>query len=415
MTPPVRNGEVQAGRLDPWLRQGENVSEVGALPKYVSAFRTLKRQFESAAETYPLLSCLLISKPEADRHNSRTPYPVPGCHRVEDALSTDFAGGMFHGRSRRNEPRSRALSIHLWPAHPCYRHEMRLMFISRPDATYTQRHVYQTGRDYFVQLSRCAAQCLYELPASFLNDIVPAELTEFRDQQLAQQWMKLKQGSSLERPELEPDDQGGYDALLPPGYSDEARWIGLLYWLAWEGSLSFPGATHRQTWFIDDKNILTHPWFQSREEFNQYIDRFPSTRPDLNDTFEGSRHYFSVIENVFLCSALSIDDIESSIRHASAVTVHKQPSFRAIAHLYRAIVKAGSRLPHGKRNKRKDLAQDFREKILKLEPGVDPERFVTRAFAWCDKHPIENRARASSTAHRPRNGPVSRRGSLDTR
>src|SRR5262249_42740081 len=59
--------------------------------------------------------------------------------------------------------------------------------------------------------------------------------------------------------------------------------------------------------------------------------------------------------------------------------------------LYRAIVKAGRKITPGQRGKRKKLAQDFKDEIAEIAPGVDPETFVKRAHAYCWKDPSRSR------------------------
>jgi hypothetical protein len=113
----------------------------------------------------------------------------------------------------------------------------------------------------------------------------------------------LEPESEIDNPRFS-DAQVTYDGILPPGSSSVERWAGYMHWLAWRGGQGALLKATRQSW----RGWTSFPWFATRAEF----DRFAAMARFMHgQDFETTRTFYSVLQNLFLCSALAITEIEA--------------------------------------------------------------------------------------------------------
>jgi hypothetical protein len=178
-------------------------------------------------------------------------------------------------------------------------------FVSGQDLSDETRRTYRNGLDRFRVLAERAWECLVSLPADVF-DCVPPELAELRTK-------ALKSHPSV-RPKPRKDrgqqkslpDTCEFDALLPSGGDPVDLWLGYLHWLAWSTKEGSPLRAKRMTW----NGSTDMDWFATRKEFDAVRRCLPG---QTGFTFESTRHYYSILEDLFLSSALAIDAIESKL------------------------------------------------------------------------------------------------------
>ncbi len=166
------------------------------------------------------------------------------------------------------------------------------------------RHYIQ-GVKHFKRLAERAGDLLFSLPASILN-CYPPELRQYERYLKTHAVKSIEPSDDPQRP-LITEYMSTYDAILPPGSSDEGRWMGFLYWLAWRGERDLGFRAERQSW----SGSISYPYFADRSDFDKYMTQLP---PALGGkAFEESRVFYSTLEDVFICSALAINHIQSKL------------------------------------------------------------------------------------------------------
>jgi hypothetical protein len=164
------------------------------------------------------------------------------------------------------------------------------------------RH-YESGRNLFKQLAERAGEFLLGLPAEIVN-VYPPDWKPFET------YLKTYRILREEPPTTASDMSSAavfstYDAILPPGSSWSERWASYLHWLGWRGET--PGiSAKRQSW----AGNTIFPWPSDATDHDKLRGLGPF---QFLPVFVDCRHFFSVIENVFLSSALALDYIESQL------------------------------------------------------------------------------------------------------
>jgi hypothetical protein len=278
------------------------MSDHVALKAVLASLATLKRQFEKGAEQYPLLNHLLVEAPEDQRDTLRGPFPIKGCRTPEQAIM--WSSGLFNLLARRRTPDERGERFYTLTRHDVFRE--CLLYIADPSPSKAMLLHYMAGRASFLDVAARAGECLLRLPAGVL-DVVPADMVAERDRVFRA------------RPVVE---EGGFDALLPPGRGPDDRWVGFIYWLAWRADAGSPLMARRRTWIGN----RTAPWYATQEDFERQMVHGPWTEAF---PYEKTRHYFSILQNIFLCSVLAIDAIETGMDQGRAKAAAEAPAATA--------------------------------------------------------------------------------------
>jgi hypothetical protein len=276
------------------------MSDHVALTAALASLVTLKRQFETGAEQYPLLNHLLVEAPEDQRDTLRGPFPIEGCRTPEQAIGC--SSGLFELLARSRTPDERGERFYALNRHDVL--QERLLYIAGPSPSEEMLRHYMAGRDSFLDVAERAGECLRCLPADVL-DVVPADVVAFRDRVFGP-------GPAFERK--------GFDALLPPGRGPDDRWVSFIYWLAWRTDTGSPLRAKRRTWIGN----VTAPWAATREDLERQMGPGPWTEAFF--TYENTRHYFSILKNVFLWSILAIDAIEAGMGQGRAKARAEPPA-----------------------------------------------------------------------------------------
>jgi hypothetical protein len=268
---------------------------------------TLKRQFEAGASQYNRLNHLLVEAPQEQPQWLDGPFPVEDCRQPNQALGTYFPSPEISFRIQRTETPENRVGMLLGPRV----FQLHAIYVSGSFVTDNEQRSYAVGRDQFVRLAERAGQCLESLPPDLIN-MYPPEWAEYEQYLKPQLFTRVEPSEDLTKPQIQTVERT-YDAILPLGSAWSHRWCGFMHWLAWRGEDGAILKAKRQTW----SGFTTLPWMPTRAE---HAKSMAMMRPLADFPFETTRHFYSVLEDVFLCSALAIDMIEAKLasRHSEA-------------------------------------------------------------------------------------------------
>jgi len=295
----------------------------------LATLMTLKRQFEAGASQYHRLNHLLAEAPHDQPHWLCGPFPVEGCRQPNQALGTCFPSAEISFRIQGTEPQeSRIVTLsgrRVFQFHAIY--------VSGSFVTETDKRTYSVGRDQFVRLAERAGECLLSLPPDVIN-IYPPEWAEYEQYLKPQLFTKIEPSGDSANPQIQTVERT-YDAILPLGSKWSDRWCGFLHWLAWQGEDGAILKASRNTW----SGNTTLPWMPTRADHAKFMSVMP---PLANFPFETTRHFYSVLDGVFLCSALAIDMIETRMSLSSdpATPARPRPPDPEIDRVYPDLAKA---------------------------------------------------------------------------
>ena len=322
----------------------------------LAALGMLKRQFEAGATRYHRLNHLLSQAPENPAQKLLGPFPVRECTRPEQAIATSLPSTEVTFRVKKDTadgPRTgKVLGLRIYQFHAYY--------ISGPDIPDATARDYLIGRDQFMQLAERAGELLFSLPPKVLN-VYPPEWNVFEQYMTTRVAQVVEPSGDPAKPHVS-HTQVTYDAILPPGSSGAERWAGYLHWLAWRGGAGSVLHAKRRSW----RGWTTFPWFSTRSEYEKFASMLP---PIQNLDFESTRTFYSVLVDLFLCSALAIAAIEIQMDdgHLSPTPRHRLfvediDSFDKVRHVTPAAV--ANVLEDGFLALSEDSVQTFLEQIL---------------------------------------------------
>ena len=267
----------------------------------LAALTTLKRQFEAGASQYHRLNHLLVEAQADQREWLSGPFPVEGCRQPKQAIATSLPPPEISFRVRSNEGQDSRVAQLLGPRSILQFH---MLYVSGSYVTDDDVREYIIGRDQFSRLAGRAGECLLSLPAHVIN-VYPAEWAEYEQYLKPHLFTTVDPSSPAEHPRIQTVERT-YDAVLPIGSGWSDRWCGFLHWLAWRNEEGTILNARRRTWV----GTTTLPWVPTRSDHGKITSMMP---PLAAFSFETTRHFNSVLEDVFLCSALAIDVIEAKL------------------------------------------------------------------------------------------------------
>jgi hypothetical protein len=259
----------------------------------LATLMTLKRQFEAGASQYHRLNHLLAEAPHDQPQWLGGPFPVEGCRQPKQAISTSFPSAEISFRIQRTEtPENRVGTL----AGPRV-FQFQALYVSGSFVTDTDTKTYLVGRDQFVRLAERAGECLLSLPPDVIN-VYPPEWAEYEQYLKPQLFTKVEPSGDPASPQIQTVERT-YDAILPIGSGWSSRWCGFLHWLAWRGEDGAILKARRRTW----SGTTTLPWMPTRADHAEVTSMMPTL---ANFPFETTRHFYSVLEDMFLCSFRAI-------------------------------------------------------------------------------------------------------------
>jgi hypothetical protein len=314
----------------------------------------LKRQFEAGASQYHRLNHLLSEAPNTQDTTLLGPFPVRDCTRPEQAIATSMPCADVTFRIKKDTAEGtrtgKVLGLRAYQFHAYY--------ISGSDIPDPTKRQYLIGYDHFKQLAERAGELLLSLPPNVLN-VYPQDWNVFEQYMTTHDFKMMEPTSDLIKPRFS-DVQVTYDAILPLGSSGADRWAGYLHWLAWRGGVGSGLRAERKSW----RGRTTFPWFPNRSEY----DKFASMLPLMQKLdFELTRTFYSVLENLFLCSALAIAAIEPQMEVGQPISrlfIDDIDSFEKVCQVAPNAV--ANSLKDGFLSLSEDTVQIFLEEILEV-------------------------------------------------